>query len=151
MTSKVKRSVDKKLIAVDIPMNVGGIGTSTLKTTTFPCTITGLRWSLSAQASSVLTGAVYWAIVMVQDGETPNNLNVANTSNYYMPEQAVLAFGAGHVVGTTATAGPEVALWEGSTKAMRKMKQGDQLFFITFGSTAATAQCTGIIQFFCKI
>ncbi len=142
-----KRPIDKQLIVV----NKDGVDatqvTTTLITATFPCTITGLRWQISTdRAAGTGTGQFYWAIVLVKDGNSANNLAVSDQATFYKPEQNVLAFG----VGALEDEGPDSRLAEGSTKTMRKLMGGDALIFITKGVATNTTNFDAIVQFFCK-
>ncbi len=145
-----KRSIDKELkIANQIATT--SVVTTVLKTTTFPCTIVGLRWDGNIQAITASNALVAWAIIVVHDGNAANTPALSDGSNFYTPEQDVLAFGLTRTLGTGSTSGPSVAQVSGSTKTMRKLKQGDQLMFISFSGSAASAAVDFIIQFFCKV
>ena len=76
-------------------------------------------------------------IVVVDDGEAANGPNLSSGSTLYEPEQNVLAFGRwfGSTTGASASGG----VLEGTSKSMRKMKDGDSLRFITI-TTSATVQ-----------
>lgn len=146
-----KRAIDKELKVVNQVATTAVVST-VLKTTTFPCTVVGLRWdgvidSITAAASALTS----WAIIVVHDGNAPNTPSLSDGGNYYTPEQDVLAFGITRTLGNTVTAGPRAVQFSGSTKTMRKLKQGDQLMFITFAGTAISTQVDAIIQFFCKV
>ena len=129
----------------------------TLTTNTFPCTITGLRWELSSPIhadSGVSNSYLNWAIVLVKEGNSPNALpsgvqTVAGS--LYNPEQNVLASGSGTLAPNVT--GNYNTVWRGSTKTMRKMQVGDELFILyNIGATTNITDAVfgGTVQFFCK-
>ena len=148
---RVKRPTAKDIISIGIT-NAGTTQRATvLKTTTFPCTFTGLRWSLSFQ--SVLTSgpaAQFWAIVLNRDGETSNTLVTSDGSSLYTPEQNVLAWGHWHATDADIGQGPSIMKDIGDTKTMRKLQEGDTMDFITIGTAGTANLVRGAIQFFCK-
>ena len=121
-----------------------------LKTTTFPCTIVGLRWNFGASSITTNDTLLQWAIVLVQDGDSVNTPAQSDGADFYTPEQNVLAFGVIRLEASNSTGGSITWNWEGATKTMRKMKQGDVLNFITLSDTANSIVCDGVVQFFCK-
>ncbi len=147
---RANRPIDKKLISV-LKSSTGTAQVATvLLTTTIPCTITGLRWTIGYN-NLVATGPinVRWGIIVVRDGLAANTLSGTDGGDFYTPESDMLAFGS-HLIGETDTAGPQVINVEGSTKTMRKMMAGDLLTFIVVSDTAASLQTAGTVQFFCK-
>ncbi len=147
---RVARPIDKELIVVNQTPTTTVVAT-TLKTVTFPGTVVGLRWAMSAV--NILTTAsvlISWAIVVVQDGESANTPSQSNGSDFYTPEQHVLAFGNMRLADLDGAAGNITHNWEGTTKTMRKLKQGDLLQFITIAGSASACNLDGIVQFFFK-
>ncbi len=147
---RVQRPIDKELIVVNQTPTTT-VTATTLKTTTFPGTVVGLRWAMSAV--NILTTAsvlISWAIVVVQDGEAANTPSQSNGSDFYTPEQHVLAFGSMRLADLDGAAGNITHNWEGTTKTMRKLKQGDLLQFITIAGSASACNLDGIVQFFFK-
>ncbi len=144
------RPIDKELKSVNQTATTS-VTTSTLKTTTFPGTVVGLRWVVSA-VINVATGnpLFHWAIVVIPDGEAANTPSGSDGADFYTPEQNVLAFGISYVRDSDVAAGPGIMSIEGSTKTMRKLKQGDVLAFITICDTATGVLVDGVIQFFFK-
>lgn len=148
MVSK-KRPIDKEIIVIN-DASATGVQESTLLTTaTFPCTITGIRWDFGVLAASAAANCLFWAIVVVKDGDSVNNFATSDASSMYQPEQNVIAFGSGIINSSSANGGPLVRSWTGSTKSMRKLMAGDQLFFTYIGQGATASWC-GAVQFFCK-
>jgi len=146
----MRRPIDKKLIFVNQSVT-NSVATTTLHTTTFPGTVTGLRWSLSALNSlTTASPQVAWAIVVVHDGDSANTPSLTNAADFYTPEQDVLAFGHAYLADTDAGAGNVQSHWEGNTKTMRKLRAGDLLQFITISGTANSASLDGVVQFFIK-
>ncbi len=143
-----RRPIDKELKVVNQTVSTSLV-TTTLKTTTFPCTVTGLRWSFGCRGNTTSQAAIFWAIVVVPDGESANAPAISDGADFYTPEQNVLAFGAFRVSDVdAAVGGPAEYNTEGMTKSMRKLKSGDLLQFITIGDAAGALD--GVVQFFCK-
>lgn len=143
-----KRPIDKALIAIS--KSVTDTQSETvLATATFPCTVTGLRWSIGS-SNGYVTGAnpLYWAIVLVKDGESAQNIAVSDASSFYQPEQNVLVWGCSHH-GQKTDGYPVLVNDQGSSKTMRKLMGGDKLVLVLL-SGAATISVRGCVQFFCK-
>ena len=121
-----------------------------LKTTTFPCTVVGIRWNIGFASVTAAGSLVQWALILVQDGDSVNTPATSDGADFYTPEQNVLSFGVMRLLGTGSTGGNITNNVEGSTKTMRKMKQGDVLQFITLSDVSVSTAVDGIIQFFCK-
>jgi len=142
-----KRPIDKKLVSVDFDGIVAAQQTTTLYTCTFPGTVTGLRWNLTSVRTITATSAskFSWAIVISPGGAAANTMSIGVGTSLYDPEQNVLAFGS-------------QASWNigenmdhvGTTKAMRKMKAGDKMYFIVYGTATNAHKISGAIQFFVK-
>lgn len=148
---RAKRPIDKKLTNVVINNLVAAKQDVDLyASATFPGTITGLRWSLTAVRSGGTAntyGAFKWAIVVVPAGTTISTISMASAGSMYDPEQMVLAFGCGT---TWANTGTDMLVYEGSTKSMRKLKAGDKLVFTCFGTATERHEISGTVQFFYK-
>ncbi len=145
-----RRPIDKDLIVVSKTITASQQAT-TLKTTTFPCTLVGLRWDIS-MSSQLTTGVslLSWAIVIVTEGDSANAMSTSDAASFYTPEQNVLTFGLSRYPDADAGAGPVVMHWNNNTKTMRKLKAGDTVQFIVQGSAAAQGSVLGVVQFFCK-
>lgn len=143
------RPIDKQLIVINKALALGVQADTNLITATFPCTITGIRWSLGAFGNAGGPSQVYWAIVLIKDGNAISNFATSDAASFYQPEQDVLAFGFGHTADIDAGAGNAQSHWEGSTKTMRKLMGGDSLAVVMI-SNGSLATFDGIVQFFCK-
>jgi len=144
---RVARPIDKELKVVLKEAIAGSQVATTLKTTTFPGTIVGLRWSMeAAQDAGTANSTLQWAIVVTQDGQTPSAMAGSDAADMYTPEQDVLAFGCAVATGVDQTS----TQFEGTTKTMRKLKQGDVLSFIALSEATNTWIMFGCIQFFFK-
>ncbi len=142
------RPTDKNLIGV--VQNIAAAQVNVvLLTVTFPCTITGVRWSCSCLNNHAALDAIDWGIIIVRDGAAIGVLLLADTGKFYVPETNLLAFGTGQLHGNTA-GGDAVQSWEGSTKTMRKLQGGDRLIFAMKGAVAGNKNFRAVIQFFCK-
>ncbi len=147
---RVQRPIDKELKVVNHTTTTS-VTSTTLKTVTFPGTVVGLRWSLGALSSFTTASLRFdWAIVVVPDGEAVNAPSTSDGSDFYTPEQNVLAFGSARLPDTDAGTGPNNVTFEGTTKTMRKLKQGDILACISLSDQANSVSFDGIIQFFFK-
>ncbi len=147
--SASRRNLDKKLIvAAQSPTTAKA--TTVLFTSTFPCTITGLRWSISALGNTSAAQFLYWAVIQLKDGGTLSNIAFSDGADFYTPEQEVLAFGS-MAIGQTDVAGTTGVTTMGSTKTMRKYMGGDQLIFVSVGDTATAVSVRAVVQFFCKV
>ncbi len=141
-----KRSIDKKLIVIGHTTSTTQQVT-TLFTATFPCTLTGLRWTISHVNTAGAVVTTSWALIIVRDGNVVDTIALSNAASFYNPEQDVLAFGT-HTDLTTATSiGYDV---QGSTKTMRKLMGGDTLQFISLASVVTSGNLVGVVQLFCK-
>jgi len=145
-----RRPTAKELIFVSHTATTANTAT-TLKTTTFPCTVVGLRWALTFLSSSTASsGTVSWIIVVVKDGNSANTISQSNGADMYTPEQNVMAFGTVQTIDADLGAGPQSFNIMGSTKTMRKLQPGDLLQFISLSSVANSTVVRGVVQFFCK-
>lgn len=149
-----KRPIDKKLVSISLTNIIGAQQKTNLyAAATFPGTITGLRWDFNVTRSggtTNTTGNYGWAIVVTPAGTTTSTLAIGNTSSLYDPEQMVLAFGGGCTFNGAAGASNNNTMYAGSTKAMRKLKTGDTLDFIVFGTATERHDLSGAVQFFYK-
>ncbi len=144
--SHTKRPINKSLIAISQDANNATDKSTQLFAVTFPCTIVGLRWSLSFfQAAGTGVALFYWAIVIVRQGVTQSTLGVGDGSNYFLPETNCLVFGNGSIDNNVNDQS-----FSGTTKTMRKMQGGDALVFIARGVATDTSGVRRIVQFFCK-
>ncbi len=145
-TGHTKRPIDKKLVVVSKDAMAATQVTTVLLTTTFPCTVVGLRWDIAfAQDGGTAEARYFWAIVIVRDGVTVSTLAVSDAANLFQPEQDCIVFGAGTVDNNST---PQQRT--GSTKSMRKMMGGDVLMWIGISAATNTIGVRGVIQFFCK-
>ncbi len=122
----------------------------TMHDATYPCTITGIRWSLTIQgpASGENDANFSWAIVITRDNNDTKSFNFASESNLYAPEQDVLAFGCCRLANADKP-GPQTHHFEGSTKTMRKLQHEDQIKFV-YGAESSDGHVFGCVQSFCK-
>ncbi len=145
---RVRRPIDKELKVVNQVATTSAVVT-TLKTTTFPCTIVGLRWEIAMLANTAAANPlVHWAIVLVHDGQAASTPSTSDGADFYTPEQNVLAFGVQYI-GQNDVSDFKAHI-EGSTKTMRKLKSGDLLQFITLCDVVTGVFVDAVVQFFCK-
>jgi len=147
--SKSKRAIDKQIIVVNLA-NVDATQLNTaIFTSTFPGTITGIRWDLAFDQAGGTGRCFYtWAIVLLKDGQALDTLTTTNGDELYQPEQNCLVFGHGIIQnGINLGQTNQVA---GSTKTMRKVMIGDNLAFLIKGATTNTVSVLGAVQFFIK-
>lgn len=147
------RPIDKVLPGISMSGLVAAQTAQDLVTATTACTATGIRWSLTvggdAAANSALAQGA-WAIIILRDGDTAQTMSLTGGSNLYEPEQDVLAFGRWAVRGPGSTTGPNVNMFNGETKTMRKLKIGDKLTLIALGEAVNSVALVGSVQVFCR-
>lgn len=145
-----KRPIAKELVCISkTAVSTSQVQTD-LVTTTFPNTITGLRWSIGFANNATVDSSFRWAIVVIRDGLQADTMGASDAASFYNPESNVLAFGVHHLASSAATGpGPATMNTEGDTKTMRKLQGGDKLAFIVKAS-AASVDVEGIVQFFQK-
>lgn len=149
-TRTARRAIDKEIKSVNVASTTTQTVT-TLKTTTFPCTIVGLRWDISYIQNVTVNGAtVLWAIVVVKDGNSANTLSLSNGGDTYTPEQNVLTWGVLACPDSDLSSGPLMDKEIGASKTMRKLMGGDLLQFIQLSNVASSGSLKGVVQFFCK-
>ena len=142
------RPIDKCLISVDHDITTTTVVTF-INVATFPCTITGIRWDLSAWNKLSTTSVGAWALVYVPQTEIVANFDLSDGGPFYTPEQNVLAFGVMNFVSISTAGDGHSKDFSGSTKTMRKLKVGDHIDFITRGAQVNNIDMHGIIQCFC--
>lgn len=148
-----KRPIDKKIVSI-LKSAIGAAQQTTIlyAAATFPGTITGLRWDFNVirtGGTADTAGNFSWAIVVQPAGTTTSTLSIADAASLYDPEQMVLAFGSGCTFNDAGGSSDSV-VYSGSTKAMRKLKTGDVLNFIVFGTATELHALHGAVQFFYK-
>lgn len=148
---QAKRPIDKSIINVAVGNIVAAQQAVVIApAATFPGTVTGLRWDLTAVRSggtATTLGRFNWVIVHLPAGPAASTVNMTGAGTVYAPEQNVLAFGSGT---TWSNAGETPIRFEGSTKGMRKLKVGDAVHFLVFGTATERHDLNGIVQFFYK-
>ncbi len=147
-----RRPISKTLIVVKDDAVDGTQAKTLLFTTTFPATMVGLRWSLSALQGLGTTAVtqLQWAIVISRDGNVANTMSTGDSNSLYSPEADVLAFGCANMKTHTAASTVMPITWNGDTKTMRKLKTGDVLEIIYVAEATNTWAFFGCVQFFVK-
>ncbi len=149
------RPVDKAITAVSLT----GVSTTQQQTVLVSaataCTVLGIRWSFFVEGdggTSTLPHDYRWAIILLKEGQTADNMGQTNAAHFYDPEQNVLAWG----FGTSRTDSDEINFlgapdhWESKSKSMRKLMIGDRIAFIVRGTATQTVRVLGAVQMFCK-
>jgi len=115
---------------------------------TYPGTITGLRWQICVQrnAGANSNAEFKWAIVVVPQNTSASAISMGSGASMYDPEQNVLVFGSG----CSYNVGQDPLLYTGDTSTMRKLKSGDQLYFVMLGTAVNTHMVSGSVMFFIK-
>ncbi len=147
-----RRPISKSLIIIKQAGIAAAQVSTELFVTTFPATMVGLRWSLSAFESAGGTGAtqLQWAIVISRDGNTANTMSTGDGNTFYNPEADVLAFGCANSLKHTDAGYTSNHVWNGETKTMRKLKTGDRLDLIAISEAVQVWDMFGCVQFFVK-
>ena len=150
-----KRPIDKALnIVFKSSVGASQVQTILLPAATGACTITGIRWQGNVVGDGGGAGIDHvfaWALVLVRDGDTANTLDpTTDGGDLYLPEQDVLVWGIGNnqsMAGTVTGSGPDQFI--GTTKTMRKLRQGDRIVWIGIGTVTETVTMHFVIQLFC--
>ncbi len=143
-----RRPIDKQIITISQTVPING-ETTILTILRGATTLTGLRWNFGVASNQDISDVQYnWALVIVKDGDTANALNVGNNQQMYTPEQNVMSWGTGILTKTSSSAGPATHQWEGTTKSMRKMMEGDNLTMVFTSNVTNGVIIHGAIQLF---
>lgn len=147
--ARARRPINKSIKGILQTVSTTQVATS-LITSTFPCTVVGIRWEIIAHNRSAAEGNSFiWAIVLVKEGTAADTLSIANGATVYNPEQNVLTWGIAITPPNGGGEGPISATWSGDTKTMRKLQGGDEIHFISL-SESDGHDVKGVVQFFCK-
>lgn len=164
-SSKASRPIDKQIVTGYVQMASGGITQSqrfypvTGDPNTginFPGTVAGIRWYVHGFNNATTANTVRWAIVRVRENQLPGTIILgAGPQALYRPEQDVIVWGALYFPPSSDAADATVAYEanEGQTKSMRKLQNGDALYFVANDSVDTVgeySQCHYCIQFFYK-
>ena len=97
-STRAKRPVEKQIFVVNTQLATGTQNNSTLKTVTFPCTLSGFSvsgsWFSTAGQAVAVNAEMVWAIVVVREGFTVNTASLASGASLYNPEQDVVLHGS---------------------------------------------------------
>lgn len=146
---KARRPVDKFIVNI-IKNTVGTTQQSTLLyTATYPGTMQGIHIDLVVQQDAgVSAGSYQWAIVILRDGATLPLIASSDGSSLIQPEQDCLLWGRGF--NNRATNDSPKIHYQMSTKTMRRMMDGDEIYFIFRGAATNTSKCEGAVMGFYK-
>lgn len=144
MTTK-KADIDKQIINVTKSGLTNTQQFTNLYTCTYPCTVTGLRWDVNLYLQAGVAASCAWAIQVVKQGNSMNNISNSDGSSLLVPESNILVWGKNVLTGVL-----NVAHEVGDTKSMRKLQAGDVLQFCCVGETGTTTEVFGSIQYFLK-
>lgn len=142
-----RRPLEKFLVNARIDSGTGSLEIFNTDGFTFPGTLGGLRWTMTYLSTT--GGIVQWVLVKVRDGLGPSTLAALaadSTSTLYTPEVDVMAAGLIPTYTAAAAVNPTI---EGSTKTMRKMNKGDQIYLVV-NHGAAVGNLNAVIQAFYK-
>jgi len=151
VASRAPRRLDKQILSFHDAPGAGQAAYQIYPTgagTTYPGTVTGLRWNIDFTPIAGISLPINWAIVIVKQGQvTPPINNPAVTPGVLVePEQNCLAAGTCYLNATTLHGLNEI--FNDKTKSMRKLQPGDKLMLLM--ACAGTYNFTAIIQFFFK-
>lgn len=127
-----KKNVDSTLTTIPIV------------TATYPCTIVHYKIEMTAHCNdnSVLGNHVFWALLLVKDGYNANTPNIADTNDFYKPEQNVVTWGCVKCFGWGAAGAypaNDVKRITRSEKVNLRLQAGDTLQMIAMGDEATNA------------
>jgi len=146
--AKVRRPLDKQLIVLNEAMVAATTVSRILITSTFPGTITGIRWSFNITNTGGAINNIQWAIIRYKAGVNVTALSIAGGTALFPQESEVLTFGSATLVDTASVSGPRIMHFEGETKTMRKLQNGDNISFQAMPTAAGGI--FGCVQFFNK-
>ncbi len=149
---RARRPISKHLISVTKDaLGATTQATTTLFSTTYPGTVTGIRWNVIASQLGAAAEESFgqWAIVVVEPAGTADTLADGDAATFYPSEGDCLVWGQwNHVVDTSNSVG---FMAEGSTKTMRRLNTGDTLqFVVRNGGGSVLDRFRGMVQFFIK-
>ena len=149
------RPVDKVMTSVSLGTISATQKQAVIFTATTACTVVGLRWSLYIEGNAGTEGVPHdygWCIIKIDDGDTANDMDFANSAKFYAPEQNVMAAGVGSNRADAASAAVPTMKnnWNGSSASKRKMRIGDKISFACKGIATETVRAKGLVQLFCK-
>ena len=147
--AKAKRPIDKQVIVVTQTFAANTQTATTLYTSTFPGTATGILWDLTFTNTAAATNRCAWALVHVRQGEAAPILSFVDGAILATPEQNILSWGKFKAVSNVATVGHADYVFIGKTKTMRKLAVGDTLQVI-YMARDGTGAIDGAVQFFIK-
>lgn len=111
--------------------------TRTILSATYPCTI--VQYKLEATAHCIAATADvqnwFWALLLVKDGYNANTPTIADTNNFYKPEQNVITWGKGLGMGVTNDYYPPTKISR-SEKCNLRLQAGDTIQLIALGTNA---------------
>lgn len=148
--SKRVRPIDKRIAGVELALTATADSERVLYTATYPSTVVGVRWDFSSAVATDALVNVYWAVIILREGDDAQNLGFGNGSTLYQPEQDVLTWGFTKLTESSSTAGPGIVHEVGETKTMRKLQGGDRLVLLAGCDVAVGANLAGYVQFFLR-
>lgn len=142
-----RKSVNQKILT-SVSHIISSVQVSTnIFIATQGCRVGGIRWSLSCASQQSGNGEYAWAIVYVPEGRNPLTLEIgtpssANTARQlYMAADNVLACGL--LLIDNVLMG---ARTEGSSKAVRRMHEGDRIVLIMRRVDGVSIVASGAVQ-----
>ena len=125
--AKKKTHWDKKAFIQRGNTTAGTQSNTSLFTAPVAGVVSGLIVDVDLQSNTSATiSEVAWAILVVKEGYTPNNIN-GGSGDFYIPEQDLWAWGTGLTSLQSAT-GLTLYNISASPKTKRKMEEGDQVY-----------------------
>lgn len=144
------RPINKEIVGIVNTASSAAQSEQQVWITTYPATIVGIRWEMSAISNIPSTNTSWWALVVVREGDTPNIAGLGPGTTLYKPEQDVMTWDIMTLASNTSTAGPVTHHQSGSTKTMRRLQGGDKIVFITDADQVNATLYKGFFQFFIK-
>lgn len=162
-SSRSKRPIDKNIVGFSINLSGGNQGevgiwppaSGPTAGSVFPGTITGIRWHIDCTSHTAQFVRFAWAIVRLRQGQTASALTLPpSVGTMYSPEQDVIVIGSCSTMlqNNTSLYGTHGYAIEGTTKAMRKVQNGDRIIFLCQDDDSATDpnNVNGMIEYFVK-
>lgn len=148
-----KRPIQKHIHVINMTLQQATQSENTILSTTFPCTLDGIRWFIRCRqiSDAQVTSTIAWAIVVCRNTEAPNTLQ--QSGELYVPQENVIAWGCFLLPTNGEHENYFIAQkCNGHTKTMRKLQTGDELIFIAYlTNELGDAIIYGAIQYFLKM
>ncbi len=142
MSDIISRVINKESVGTQV--------STTVLTTTFPCTLSAVKYSIGVFNNAAASSRVFrWALVFVADGNSANTISFVDAADFYTPEQHIIAFGSANLSETGGDGAP-TAHWNRSLSTRVNMRTGDLILFLCAAESGTDLFVDGTVQLLCK-